>query len=163
MNLSRFFTLLFSTLIVSLGVSCGGKYSPDEDTDERPRQTVETLSTQLGSVSAWLETTGVVESEAEANIIPEAAGVVLSIEAEEGDSVRRGEVLATIANANLDAGLSRAASEVARAGAPTSLNHSGLSSSARPGTLSQKMAERVELAHNFWPCALLPSLRHKRP
>ena len=115
MNSARLFTILFLTLSVSLGVSCGGKYSAGEESDERPRQTVETLRTQIGSVSAWLETTGVVESEAEANIMPEAAGIVLSIEAEEGDSVRRGEVLATIANANLDAGLSRAASEVARA------------------------------------------------
>jgi RND family efflux transporter MFP subunit len=115
MNSSRLLTILLSTLVVAVGASCGGEFSDNEEGDDRPRQTVETLRTTTGSVSAWLQTTGVVESEAEANIVPEAAGIVIAIHAEEGDSVRRGEVLATIANANLDAGLSRAASEVARA------------------------------------------------
>ena len=107
--------VLFSTAMLSLGTSCGRDYSGKDRNNERPRQSVEVLRTTIGSASAWLETTGVVESEAEANIVPEAAGIVLSIQAEEGDIVRRGEVLATIENANLDAGLSRAASEVDRA------------------------------------------------
>jgi membrane fusion protein (multidrug efflux system) len=85
------------------------KFRPD------PRTLVEVSQVSHGTVSDFLVSTGTVESEAEANLVPEAAGQVVQILAEEGDQVRRGQVLAVIRNVNLSAAFSRAEAELLRA------------------------------------------------
>lgn len=71
----------------------------------------------LGDVGQHLIANGMVESETQADLVPEATGTVVAIRAEEGDRVRRGQVLAVIDNASLDAVLARAEAEAARADA----------------------------------------------
>ncbi|MED5373965.1 MAG: efflux RND transporter periplasmic adaptor subunit [Myxococcota bacterium] len=108
-----------SLLMLLLACSGGPQGGPGKEggrppvTDPRTLVSVETLET--GSVSQVLISNGVVESEAQADLVPEATGSVVAIKAEEGDRVRKGQVLAIIDNASLDAGLARAEAELARA------------------------------------------------
>lgn len=91
------------------------------DTDEAPdlppdpRTLVEVEPLGRGTVSDVLTTSGSVESDAQADLVPEATGTVTRILVEEGDPVRRGDVLAVLENANLDASLERTRAELARA------------------------------------------------
>ncbi len=82
--------------------------SPDQ------RILVETAEAARGSVADHLVTTGVLESEAQADISPEASGNVTRVLVEEGDSVRAGQLLAVIASPSLDAGADRAGIELER-------------------------------------------------
>jgi len=78
---------------------------------------VESSPVEIGSVADYLETTGTIESEAQADVAAEATGIVTRIAAEEGDAVKRGQLLAVIENPSLDASASRAAIELERAAA----------------------------------------------
>ena len=60
-------------------------------------------------------TTGVLESEAQADISPQASGTVTRIYVEEGDTVSRGQLLASIDNVSLNAGADRATIELEKA------------------------------------------------
>lgn len=80
-----------------------------------PRTLVTVAAVGPGEVAATIQSTGVVESEAQADLTPEASGTVISISVEEGDTVKRGQVLAVIENASLDAAYERAKAELARA------------------------------------------------
>ena len=115
----RFFVLL---LVFSLGCerpdSRGGKYKYGKKSDDGIndwRVLVEVEKASLGSVSNELITHGTLESEAMADITPEAGGVVTDILVEEGDSVNRGQVLATLSNPSLEAGSDRAQVELKQA------------------------------------------------
>jgi len=79
------------------------------------RVLVEVASVERGDVADHLITTGTLESEAQADITPEASGTVTRILAEEGDSVRAGQVLAIIENVSLNAGADRATIELEKA------------------------------------------------
>ena len=69
---------------------------------------------------------------AEANLTPETTGTVVEIRVEEGDRVHKGQVLAVLANPNLDANLSRAQAEVAR----TAAEHERMAELFRQGAVS---------------------------
>ena len=111
--------LPLSLLTALLACSGGPDMGPDNAdstgpiTDPRPLVQVESLGS--GAVADLLISNGVVESEAQADLVPEATGTVVAIKAEEGDQVRRGQVLAILENVSLDAGLARAEAELARA------------------------------------------------
>jgi RND family efflux transporter MFP subunit len=79
------------------------------------RVLVEVTEATTGTVSRELVTHGSIESEAMADITPEAGGVVREILVEEGDSVARGQVLAVLSNPSLEAGSDRARVELAQA------------------------------------------------
>ncbi|MEE2752000.1 MAG: efflux RND transporter periplasmic adaptor subunit [Myxococcota bacterium] len=105
-------------LMTLLFLGCGDGGPDEEDEQEsRPdaRTLVEVAVVAKDSVGSFLASTGTVQSVAEANLVPETTGTVVSIKAEEGDVVRKGQVLAIIANPNLDANLSRAEAEKAKA------------------------------------------------
>lgn len=95
----------------------GGDESGQEGPQTDPRALVEVAQVVRGDVGQHLIANGVVESETQADLVPEATGTVVAIRAEEGDRVRRGQVLAVIENASLDAVLARAQAEAARADA----------------------------------------------
>ena len=109
-------------LSVFVGGGCGGEggsHGPhDKDGEKKsekvpdPRILVEVVPAEVGSVADYLVTTGVLESEAQADIVPETSGVIQRIFVEEGDKVRQGAVLAVLANPSLDAGADRARIEV---------------------------------------------------
>ena len=91
----------------------GGEEAPKRQVD--PRTLVTVAAVGPGEVAATIQSTGVVESEAQADLTPEASGTVISISVEEGDTVKRGQVLAVIQNASLDAAYERAKAELAGA------------------------------------------------
>lgn len=84
----------------------GDKPKPDD------RVLVEVEPAAKGSVGDFLTTTGLLESEAMADIVPEASGLVTRVLVEEGDVVRAGQVLAELANPSLEAGADRASVEI---------------------------------------------------
>lgn len=73
---------------------------------------VEVAPVERGSVGDWLISNGTVESEAAADLIPEATGRVLQVLKEEGDPVRKGDVLAVIDNTSLVEAQQKAQAEV---------------------------------------------------
>lgn len=91
----------------------------DEEKEEKaqpdPRTLVEAAAVVRGSVGSHLVASATVESEAQATLVPETTGVVTGIHAEEGDAVRRGQLLAVIASPTLDAAYQRASAELERA------------------------------------------------
>ncbi|MFT5584295.1 MAG: membrane fusion protein (multidrug efflux system), partial [Cognaticolwellia sp.] len=108
-------SLLSALLACSGGPGDGPDKSGSSGPVTDPRPLVEVESVSRGTVSDLLISNGVVESEAQADLVPEATGTVVAIKAEEGDEVRKGQVLAILENASLDAGLARADAELARA------------------------------------------------
>ncbi len=97
----------------------GGKGGPDAE-DEAPQEPdrrvlVDAAPVTRGDVADHLVTTGSLESEAQADIVPEASGVVTRILVEEGDHVTKGQLLAVLSNPSLQAGAQRAQVEIARA------------------------------------------------
>ena len=92
-----------------------GEEEEDEEYVPDPRTLVDVKASVIGSVADHVVSSGAVESEAQADLVPEASGTVTAIHVEEGDLVRRGKVLAVIDNASLDASLARAQAELATA------------------------------------------------
>lgn len=79
------------------------------------RVLVQAAPVERGSVGDHLVTSGTLDSEAQADIVPEANGAVTQVLVEEGDQVSRGQLLAVIANPSLDANAQRADLELQRA------------------------------------------------
>ena len=91
-----------------------GKHGGDKDRVIDRRVLVEAKAVTLGSVAKHLITTGSLESEAQADITPEASGVVTRIAVEEGDAVTKGQLLAVLANPSLEAAADRARVELGK-------------------------------------------------
>ena len=92
-----------------------GENEEGEETVVDPRTLLEVGVVETGTVGDFLVSNGTVESEAQADLVPETTGTVIAIKAEEGDTVRKGQVLAVIDNATLDAALARAEAEATKA------------------------------------------------
>jgi membrane fusion protein, multidrug efflux system len=118
--------LLLLTAALGLGVACdgAGDASGDDETDQDkedkaprsdPRTLVEVKGVVVGGVGDHLVTSGTVEAEAQADLVPELGGTVVALHVEEGDRVRMGQKLATLSNPNLEANQVRAQAEMARA------------------------------------------------
>jgi membrane fusion protein, multidrug efflux system len=119
----------WAVAFLSIAVACGGgpggggpgKGGPDGDDGERAapgperRLLIEAQSVENGAVADHLITSGTLESEAQADITPETTGVVSRILVEEGDTIRKGQLLAVIRNPSLDAGAERAQLELSKA------------------------------------------------
>jgi membrane fusion protein, multidrug efflux system len=96
------------------GNKSGGSWGAVDDTQPGPDQRVlvEVAGIEIGTVADHLITTGVLESEAQADITPLGSGTVTRVMAEEGDTVRPGQVLAVIENVSLASGADRATIEL---------------------------------------------------
>jgi membrane fusion protein (multidrug efflux system) len=70
---------------------------------------------ERGSVADHLVTSGTLEGEFQADLFPEATGIVSRIYVEEGEQIEAGRTLALISNPSLDAGAERASVDVAKA------------------------------------------------
>jgi RND family efflux transporter MFP subunit len=102
--------LLLLTLLAP-GCEAGMGGPGEEEEDWKPvdrRLLVEVSAVDRGDVSDHLETTGILESLSQAEIIPETTGRVQEISAEEGAWVEAGQTLALIGNPSLEASLNRA-------------------------------------------------------
>ncbi len=116
-------------------LACGDREEHDDEKDgprSDARILVEVVQVARGTVGDTLTANGSVESVAEANLTPETTGTVVEIRVEEGDRVHKGQVLAVLANPNLDANLSRAQAEVAR----TAAEHERMAELFRQGAVS---------------------------
>ena len=122
------FPLFLLITALGLGVACEGdgegaddasSESENGDKDKAPRTDPRTLvevkPIVTGSVGDYLVTSGTVEAEAQADLVPELTGTVVALHVEEGDRVRKGQKLATLASPNLEANQARAVAEMARA------------------------------------------------
>ncbi len=119
--------LLLLSLSLGLGIGCDhfGEDKEDKEAAEAeeedkgprsdPRTLVEVEAVSVGTVGDHLVTSGTVEAEAQADLVPEISGTVVALHVEEGDAVRKGQALATLASPNLEANLARAKAEMARA------------------------------------------------
>jgi len=80
-----------------------------------PRTLVEVVAVGRGGVGDHIGASAVIESESQASLVPETQGIVTGIYAEEGDTVRKGQLLAVVASPTLDAAYQRAGAELERA------------------------------------------------
>ncbi len=113
----------FRIALFGLAFGCGGasigEGSSDPDGREgaraaEPEIVVEVHEVARGSVADVLVSSAIVEAEAQADLFPEATGAVVEVRREEGDAVRKGEILAVLDNVTLDAGAERAAADLER-------------------------------------------------
>ncbi len=131
----------------------------DEDEDKGPqsdpRTLVELAPVVVGSVGDHLVTSGTVEAEAQADLVPEISGTVVRLAVEEGDPVRRGQLLATLSSPNLEANKVRAEAELARA----KKDHAEVDRLFAQGVISQRELDesqyRLESARTAHEEALL--------
>jgi membrane fusion protein (multidrug efflux system) len=113
-------TLLLLTSLIACGGGHEGRRGDFQDKKKEAtfndwRVLVEATEVTIGSVANELVTHGSLESEAMADITPEAGGVVTEILVEEGDSISQGQVLAVLSNPSLEAGNDRAQVELSQA------------------------------------------------
>ncbi len=119
MHSRHFLTPLLFVLAISLQActsqdsSDGGDDSEEQEAD--PRTLVEAEEVSTGDVYDYVVSSATVESELQVDICSETTGTVTSINVEEGDRVRKGSVLATVENPNLQATLERARADMERA------------------------------------------------
>lgn len=104
------------TLALALGCSMGGSETSPEESDapEIPITVVEVAPVGRGSVSERIEASAAVESVSQASLSALSGGMVLEVRAEEGDRVEKGQVLAVLDNAMIEAGAERATADLAR-------------------------------------------------
>lgn len=109
--------------LLALAPACEGQPEGEGDegsaVDEAPgperRVLVEAAPAGPGSVADHLVTSGTLDSDSQADIMPEAAGLITQVLAEVGEPVRAGQVLAVLANPSLDANADRASIELQKA------------------------------------------------
>ncbi len=117
---------LASTIALGLLIGCSGGESGSGDGDKgdwdkgadagpkEPVTVVEVDVVRKGSVADTLIASAIVESESSADLIPETSGVVVSVHKDEGDVVRKGDLLAVLKNVTLGTGAAQSANEVKR-------------------------------------------------
>lgn len=93
----------------------GGEFEGTAAPGPERRVLVEAVPVGRADVASHLETSGVLESEAQADITPETSGLVTEVRVEEGDRVAPGQVLAVLSSPQLDAGAERARIELDKA------------------------------------------------
>jgi membrane fusion protein (multidrug efflux system) len=106
---------LFGVLLAACGdgEERGKHHKTDKIVDRRIL--IEPAIVAHGSVAKHLMTTGTLESEAQADITPEASGVVTQVLVDEGDTVEAGQLLAVLASPGLEAGADRSRVELQQA------------------------------------------------
>ncbi len=104
--MSRTAAALFVVLL-----ACSGDSNEGHKKRTPPATVVEATAVVLGGVADVLLASASVEAEASADVSPGTTGTVVSVVVDVGDTVRKGQLLAVINNANLDAGEAVAVSE----------------------------------------------------
>lgn len=104
---------LFGMLACSSGNPGGGSWGGAPSVSV-PATVVQVVEAAVGSVSDLLITNATVESERQADVIPQTTGMVREVRAAEGDAVQSGQVLAVIDNISLDESANRAVAELRR-------------------------------------------------
>ena len=112
----RWSSILFLGVLACSGGGEGsrGEWGGNGEQVATPVTVVELAEATTGAVSDLLVTSATVESERQADVMPQATGVVRSIAVEEGDGVQSGQVLAVLQNVGLNEGATRASGELSR-------------------------------------------------
>jgi len=117
----RWFTCAAFVVLVACSAGPGHSGGPDgpggqgEHPEPDPAVVVQVSKVGTGSVADDLVTSAVVESERQADLYPEASGTVVAVKKDEGDAVKKGEVLAVLDNVTLDAGAQQATASLEKA------------------------------------------------
>jgi membrane fusion protein (multidrug efflux system) len=84
--------------------------------EQGPAVPVEAAPVERRAISSYIETNGVLEAENEVDIVARVSGPIVLLQAEEGDTVRRGQLLARIDDKDIrsDVEIARVALEEAR-------------------------------------------------
>lgn len=109
----------WSVVLVALAIGCSMGDGPPGGGGEDARKVdpttvVEVADARVGGVSDLLVTNATVESERQADVIPQASGIVRELRVAEGDAVQSGQVLAVLENVSLNEASVRARSELER-------------------------------------------------
>lgn len=83
-------------LSVALLSACGGGGSPQADADAHARVPVEVAAVARAPINASYSGTAALEAQNEADVVAKTTGVLLKLDAEEGQYVQAGQVLALI-------------------------------------------------------------------
>lgn len=110
MEKSKITTFALPLLMMSMLSACGEEQvTKKEDKYAIP---VETTTVMQGDVSSFYSTTATLEAPQEANVVSRISGLIESITVEEGDRVRKGQVLAVIDAKRQQYDLDRSEAEV---------------------------------------------------
>lgn len=82
--------------------------SKDEDSDEKAPIPVEVVRVESGAVSAYISSTANLVAEFEVKVLSEVEGRVRTLKVDEGDFVKKGQVLATLVRDDEEIGLKKA-------------------------------------------------------
>jgi membrane fusion protein (multidrug efflux system) len=103
-------------LLTLVACKAGGGDAPDADrpAPPDPRTLVEVVPVTAGTVADQVVASATLESVSQATVVPETAGIVTKLLVEEGDTVRKGQLLAELESPQFDAALERADAEFER-------------------------------------------------
>ena len=108
--------LLLVLTACSTSPEAGAEGEAEADEEKKPvvdpRTLVEVAPVARGAVGQHLVSSASVESESQATLVPETAGVVSALYVEEGDRVEKGQRLATLVAPTLDGAWERAQSQM---------------------------------------------------
>lgn len=92
------FSLTLTTIALAFAVSAcsSGQATDDKAQAEPSAQPVETAAVERGELTAHYAATAALQAEREATLVSEVPGTVLELLVEEGDTVRKGQVLARV-------------------------------------------------------------------
>jgi len=130
-------------LLVACGGGEGGDPGGEEKKDEAPKESVtvvETADVTRGDVVDALVASATLEAAASADLTPATSGIVVRVTHDVGDHVDKGELLALIDNKPIDAGVSRARTQVAQLEARLT----ELKTLAEQGAVSAREVEDIE-------------------
>jgi len=100
MNKMKKTTILILIITTIIGTTACNKKTTKEETTitatVEETKTVETLNWNETNQDLYIETSGTVENSQPVNIIPETAGKIIAINKKEGETVKKGEVIAII-------------------------------------------------------------------
>lgn len=141
-------TVLVYTFLWPLSRSTSPAASP-QSRAERPTS-VYTLTVQQGAISQQLLGTGDILADARVAVFPQVEGHLRELRVEEGDRVQAGQVIAQIANDDLQAEVARATAQVDALRAEWAQMQAG----ARPEEIAQSVDRvehsRAELENTEW-------------
>lgn len=101
--------------LVACAAGSEGPASADKPAPPDPRTLVEVAPVTAGTVADQIVASATLESVSQATVVPETAGIVAKLLVEEGDTVRKGQLLAELESPQFDAALERAEAELERA------------------------------------------------
>jgi membrane fusion protein (multidrug efflux system) len=130
-------------VVAACGGGEGGDPGGEEKKDDAPKESVtvvETADVARGDVVDALVASATLEAAASADLTPATSGIVVRVTHDVGDHVDKGELLALIDNKPIDAGVSRARTQVAQLEARLT----ELKTLAEQGAVSAREVEDIE-------------------